>query len=323
MSLPIFQSATTWFPLDRRTQVELTGRDRAKFLHNFCTQEIKNLAAGQACEAFITNVKGRILGHIWVFATETSLWIDTVPDQAGVLLPHLDKYLITEEVEFHDRTETWTETFVSGPNAVAKLSEVGINATSLSAMQHTADEWRERPLQLRRVDWFGGPGFLLNVPSDHAAALRTALDDAGVSCETPEEFEALRIRLGLPHYGIDLTDDNLAQEAARTRSAINFKKGCYLGQEPIARIDALGHVNRELRSLEIDSADVPPAGTPVFSDAEGKAAGTITSASHSETDGKTYALALLQSRFASPRTILRIGQPAGPRANVFWIQAFG
>ena len=83
----------------------------------------------------------------------------------------------------------------------------------------------------------------------------------------------------MPVYGVDLTDENLAQEAGRTASAISFTKGCYLGQEPIARIDAMGHVNRELRSLRIAGEAIPSAGARVFSDAAASAAvGTITSA---------------------------------------------
>ncbi|MEX0725121.1 MAG: glycine cleavage T C-terminal barrel domain-containing protein [Planctomycetaceae bacterium] len=346
MILPVFQIDTRWFPLDRRSQIELTGRDRAKFLHNFCTQEIKQLAAGAACEAFITNVKGRILGHVFVFANETSLWIDTVPDQTAALIAHLDKYRITEDVEFHDRTHAWSETFLSGPKAVTSLASLGIDASTMTAKQHTTIDWRGTPLQLRRVDWFGGPGFLLDallplgeggrrpdegvfirdeenkkpphVPADCADLLRTALNEASIPQGSHDEFEALRIQLGLPHYGIDLTDDNLAQEAGRTRTAISFKKGCYLGQEPIARIDALGHVNRELRSLAIETSDPPPPDTPVFSEAEGKEIGKITSAAYSEADQKTYAMALLQSRFTAPRTTVRIASPEGPPAKVFW-----
>ncbi len=89
-------------------------------------------------------------------------------------------------------------------------------------------------------------------------------------------FHALRIQAGFPLYGIDITEDNLAQEVARTEKAINFKKGCYLGQEPIARIDALGHVNRELRTIKLSNALVPTPGGPVM-DAENKTIGHVTS----------------------------------------------
>ncbi|MDA0834572.1 MAG: hypothetical protein O3A29_14960 [Planctomycetota bacterium] len=318
MTLPHFSAVAQWFSLDLRTQIELTGSDRAKFLHNFCTQEIKNLTAGSAGEAFITNVKGRILGHVWVFANETSLWIDTVPDQASALITHLDKYLITEEVAFHDRTAEWNETIVSGPETATKLGEIEIDVTSLAAMQHSAGEWRGTTVVVRRVDWFGGPGFLLDIPVAHAESLRTALSDAGIAQGTQTDFEVYRIRFGLPHYGVDLTEENLAQEAARTTTAINFRKGCYLGQEPIARIDALGHVNRELRSLEIETAEAPPRGTPIFAESDGKAIGEITSSATSAADGISYAMSMLPSRFTSPGTTVRIATPDGPKANVFW-----
>src|SRR5579862_3034371 len=75
-----------------RGLLELTGADRVKFLHSFCTNDIKRLAAGDGCEAFITNVKGRVLGHVWIDATDTSLWLDAVAGSAERLVPHLERY---------------------------------------------------------------------------------------------------------------------------------------------------------------------------------------------------------------------------------------
>ncbi|MFN0199033.1 MAG: YgfZ/GcvT domain-containing protein [Planctomycetaceae bacterium] len=297
-----------WFPLDRRSQIEITGNDRAKFLHNFCTQEIKNLAPGKSCEAFITSVKGRILGHIFVFATENSLWIDTVPDQESPLIAHLDKYLISEDVTFHPRTVEWSEIYLTG-----------VITSTLQKDEHHATQWQGIDVVVRRVDWFGEPGLLLDVAVADASKFRESLESQGIARGTPDEFEARRIHAGLPHYGIDLTEENLAQEAGRTATAISFKKGCYLGQEPIARIDALGHVNRELRSLEIDTKNVPPTGTPVLSEPDGKEIGRITSSAYSAEDQKTYALAILQSRFTSPGTTVRVATADGPMAKVFWL----
>ncbi len=309
---------TRWFSLDGRTQIEITGNDRAKFLHNFCTQEIKNLAPGKSCEAFITSVKGRILGHIFVFATENSLWIDTVPDQETFLIAHLDRYLISEDVAFHPRTAEWNEIYLTGAQADASLQQLGLDVTSLNRGEHRRAECQGINVVVRRVDWFGEPGFLLNVAVADALKFRELLENHGIARGTPDAFEARRIQAGLPHYGIDLTEENLAQEAGRTATAISFKKGCYLGQEPIARIDALGHVNRELRSLEMESSAVPPSGTPVLSESDAKEIGRITSSAYAVDDQKTYALAMLQSRFTSPGTTVRVATADGPEAKVFW-----
>jgi folate-binding protein YgfZ len=130
----------------------------------------------------------------------------------------------------------------------------------------------------------------------------------------------LRIEAGLPIYGVDLTDENLAQEAARTGDVISFTKGCYLGQEPIARIDAMGHVNRELRSLRISGDSIPSPGARVFSDAAGSAAaGTVTSAAFSFGSNSPVAMALLRSSAAKPGTpvFVEVDGSLTP-ATVFW-----
>ena len=87
-----------------RTLLELTGADRARFLHNLCTNEIRKLPAGAGCEAFLTNVQGKLLGHVLVFASDDGLLLETVPGQAERILSHLDRYLIREQVVLHDRS---------------------------------------------------------------------------------------------------------------------------------------------------------------------------------------------------------------------------
>jgi folate-binding protein YgfZ len=136
-------------------------------------------------------------------------------------------------------------------------------------------------------------------------------------------WTALRIEAGLPIYGVDLTDDNLAQEAGRTGTAISFTKGCYLGQEPIARLDAMGHVNRELRSLRLSTSDVPLQGAAVFSDAAGAApVGTATASAFSFGTNCAVALALLRSSVSAPGTqiFVETGISTVP-ATVFWFPA--
>src|SRR5439155_9007426 len=95
--------------LNQRTLIELTGRDRAAFLHNFCTNDIRGLKPGGGCEAFITSVQGRILGHVLVFCGAETLVLETVPGQSDRLLTHLDRYLIREDVTLADRTGEWGE----------------------------------------------------------------------------------------------------------------------------------------------------------------------------------------------------------------------
>lgn len=291
------------FDVSTRTQIEVTGRDRVKFLHSFCTNDIKKLQPGQGCEAFVTNVNGKVLGHIFIFAERDSLWIESVPGAATALLPHFDKYLITEDVRFTDRSTEFTELLIAGPQSTELLERLGLSVNSLPRYGHLAHGSDALPLRsLRRVDWLDSPTWLLSMPMDQRNEIQRGLTQAGARLAGNDEFHALRIAAGFPIHGIDITEDNLAQEVGRTSLAISFTKGCYLGQEPIARIDAMGHVNRQLCRLELSSGPLPDSGTPILDKPtpDGKPIGTITSSTWKwrGDDDKPLALAYLRSGFA-------------------------
>lgn len=264
------------FDLSHRGHLELVGADRQKFLNGFCTADVKNLKPGEGCEAFVTNIKGKILGHVFLFADENSLWLETVLDSVQPLMEHLTRYVISENVDFLPRSDTLNELFVSGPAAEAKLSELGLDVSSLPMYGHLHGMLGNQSVHIRRVDWLDAPGYQLCVPAENLAECWEKLVEADLPPAGIAVFHALRIQAGFPLYGIDITDDNLAQEVARTEQAINFKKGCYLGQEPIARIDAMGHVNRELRTIQLSSSAAPNVGGTIY-DADKKSIGHVTS----------------------------------------------
>lgn len=282
------------FDVSTRTQIEVTGRDRVKILHSFCTNDIKKLQPGQGCEAFVTNVNGKVLGHLFAFAERESLWLESVADAGSALLTHFDKYVITEDVRFTDRSAEFSELLLVGPQGTDLLERLDMSISTLPRYGHLTHGSPTLPLRsVRRVDWIGSPSWLLSMPTADRATAESTLLAAGAQRETDEAFHALRIATGFPLFGIDITEDNLAQEVCRTELAISFTKGCYLGQEPIARIDAMGHVNRQLCRLEIVSDAPIAAGTPVLDPAaEGKVIGAVTSSS------TTNALAYLRSAFA-------------------------
>ena len=296
-------NAQLLFDVSDRTQIEVTGRDRVKFLHSFCTNDIKKLQPGQGCEAFVTNVNGKVLGHIFVFAERDSLWLESVAGSAAPLLAHFDKYLITEDVRFADRSAEFAELLLVGESSTALLERLGLPVMKLARNEHLSHGNDVLPVQsVRRVDWFGSPTWLLSIPIVQRDVARQVLIQAGVSLGDVELFHSLRISASFPLYGSDISEENLAQEVGRTTLAISFTKGCYLGQEPIARIDAMGHVNRQLCRLEIASDSLPVAGTSVFDKpgSDSKAIGTITSATRNRVgdSDKPIMLAYLRSAFA-------------------------
>lgn len=297
------------FPLLDRTQLELAGADRARFLHGFCTNDVKGLVPGRGCEAFVCNIQGKVLAHIAVFCTETSLWIDAPPGLEDSLFAHLDRYLINEDVQIQRRTETHADLYLHGTDAERIAAEQLRDQPLLS---HVTVSVGEAPLHVRVVDWLGTRDCLISLP-------RTAMNDvvhrlvaAGASMGDAETWNALRIEAGFPLYGVDITNDNLAQEVNRTDRCISFTKGCYLGQEPIARIDALGHVNRELHRMQFEGIEAPPGGTPLLDPESTAQVGVITSAARSIHDPtKVVALGYVRAKFFAPGRNVAIAFPDG------------
>lgn len=305
---------TTFFVDETRSHIELTGTDRAKFLHNFCTNDILRLTAGQGTEAFVCNVKGRILGFITVFVGEASLWLETVPGAATGLMAHLDRYLIREDVQFADRSAEVTEILLRGPQGAAMLAAV-VGETLLSTgwplYQSKISTCVDAACRIARVDWLGDPTWLVIAPRNVSVAVVQKLEDAGAVCGTVDDAESLRIDAGFPYYGRDISEDHLAQEVGRTVRSISFTKGCYLGQEPIARLDALGHTNRELRRLRSDSSTPILAGA-VIRNAEGtQDIGIITSAALAPDSAGCVALGYLKSRWTASGSRVAIQTETG------------
>jgi folate-binding protein YgfZ len=290
----------TVYDLSDRTQIDIAGADMSKFLHGFCTNDIKSLSPGQGCEAFLTNIKGRVLGHVFVFAGVESLALDTVAGQEQAMIAHLDRYLIREDVQLIGQSQARGELFVTGPHAHSLLMlDEGLAPYGSVCRQD---------LRIRRADILGTPGYLLSLPREALSSTRDSLIGIGCRMGTAEEFECRRIEAGFPYFGPDISEDNLAQEVARTKQCISFTKGCYLGQEPIARLDAMGHTNRELRRIRFDR-DPGPAGSVLHATDSDDEAGRITSVAPScGKPGSFAAMAYVKTRWSAPDLMVRVAE---------------
>jgi folate-binding protein YgfZ len=249
--------------LTGRTQIELAGADRVRFLHNLCTNEIRKLAVGAGCEAFLTSVQGKTLAHVFVFAGPETLVVDTVAGQAEAILKHLDHYLVSEQVTLTDRSDEWGEVLVAGPAAAELLASLCGAELPGELLAHRSVALAGRPASLRRAEITAGGGFLVSAARDAVTTIVDAIVAAGAIPCAMAAFDAARIEHGFPLFGQDITPANLPQEVGRDRQAISFVKGCYLGQETVARIDALGHVNKLLVGLRFAGPGAPEAGLKV------------------------------------------------------------
>jgi len=315
------------FLLPDRTHIEITGADRAAFLHNFCTNDIKSLQPGQGCEAFLCNVKGHVVGHATVFVGDEAIWLETVPGAAQKLIAHLERYVIREDVELRDRTHQLLELCIVGPRAAEVLFLIG-GPTSLEEMPVPGTLRHSGTMWIDCIDWFGGRSYLVSGDPSEIRPFHGVLSEfdqiasavagtaRGVAAGTAADWEALRIDAGFPTYGVDITEDNLPQEVARNQQCLSFTKGCYLGQEPVARLDALGHTNRELRRLLIHGSAVPAHGTGLIDPASGNDAGHVTSAAPNPYGDGVLALGYVKSKWFAAGTLLHLATDAKHAVNV-------
>jgi tRNA-modifying protein YgfZ len=268
-----------WAQLPGRTIIAVTGADRIQFLQSFTTNDIKKLAIGTGCEAFVTSPQGKTLGHVFVFCDANQHIVGTTPGQAAALLAHFERYVISEDVLFTDRSADFRPLLVSGPQAAALLQRVGGIQPPDDLFAHVQATIAGRSLAVRRVVYTGDSSFFVQAKAIDAQQVMAALSEAGaLACEEPA-VEAVRLEAGFPLFGIDITPDNLPQEVNRDQQAISFTKGCYLGQETVARIDAIGHVNRLLVGLKFAASEAPPPGTALL--AGDQPVGHVTSAAWS------------------------------------------
>jgi len=302
--------------LDGLTEIHFTGADRARFLHNLCTNDVLRLEPGSGCEAFVTNVHGKTIGHGLVFCDSDRLVYLTTAGQADVLLPHWDRYLITEDVQLVDRSSELSHWVVLGPRA-AMVVERATQADGLAGrLARPLDHLlvRQRPLgesssqdngpdvRVCRMPMLATQAYLLAFSNDGRQPMGERMVAAGAERVPAEVFQMSRLEAGWPWFGWDISDRNLPQEVDRDALAISFRKGCYLGQETVARIDALGHVNRMLTRLVSSDTLTPCPGTPLL--LAGQSVGEVTSAAFSPARGKGLALAYVRCSARTPGTTL-------------------
>ena len=287
--------------LPDRLLVSMEGADRHRFLHSFCTADILALKSGHATEAFVLNEKGKVLSHLHVLATDEALLLSAATRTAPALIQHLDKYLIREDVQLRDVSEKVAQWFVCGPQAEPRLFD------SASCMPGAGQVVQRSvagvALTIASLE-IAGPGYWIAFDTAQQAILADWLRTRQIDECVLEALQRVRVDWGTPWFGTDILDSNLPQEILRDSQAISFNKGCYLGQETVARIDALGHVNQKLVKVIVQSQAGPVEGTELLS--VDKSVGRLTSVSRIPAAEGWVALAMVRSKHAQPGTELQL-----------------
>jgi folate-binding protein YgfZ len=299
-----FREAAGLFHPPSAAQVEITGSQRAEFLNRLATNKLDSIQPGEGAETFLCDSNGRIMHHVFVFAGPQSLVLHTAAGLGPSLLAHLDHFWIREDLAFHDRSEQWGEVILAGPHAVGIIKSLtGDNVTGGDAYLATYDlTWNDRPLMARRWRERGFDSFHLGTDAAAIGSLWQALRQFGAKACGIKALEAIRIEEGFPVIGLDITEKNLPQEVGRNEKAISLTKGCYLGQEIVARIDSRGAVAKVLCGLRFESSEVPAVGGELTR--EGQPAGQITSAAYSPGFKSSVALAYVRRPFHEPGVTL-------------------
>jgi folate-binding protein YgfZ len=313
------------FDLSHHGKVTVAGPDAGRFLHNLCTNAVTSLAGGDGCEAYLTTGQARIIACALIYRLPASngtdtFWLDVGPGMGPKVYQHLDHYLVSEQVELADRTEEMVQLHVAGPRSAAVLNQaLGEALPPLTELQHVERTVQAERCQVRRHDPLGLPGFDLVAPRSAAQAVWEALTVAGAAPAGLAAYDVLRLEAGTPVNGPDI-DGQLPQEVGRTERAVSFTKGCYIGQETVARIRTYGHVNRSLVGLSIAGDEALPQGTKLFRD--GQEVGQVTSSLVSPRQGP-IALAYVRRGSEGPGTVLEVAATGSGRSAEVAALPFG
>jgi folate-binding protein YgfZ len=296
--------------------IEVTGPEAARFLHNLTTNDIVGLAPGAGCEVFLATHKARAIAYGRVYrlpeANQPTFWLEVGPARGPVIFRHLDRHLISEQLELADRSAEAGSLYVAGPGAAAVLAAAGCNAEGLTPLFGVLTFHPDGvALQLRRKDVLGIPGYTLVAPRPMLAEWWRRLTTAGARPAGRRVYEILRVEAGAPVFGTDIDEERFVVEVGRGAAAISTNKGCYLGQEPIVMARDRGQVNRLLLGVKIADGSPPPHGAKLFQDAA--EVGAITTSVVSPRRG-VIGLAYIRRGHQTPGTLLQVETADGKRS---------
>jgi folate-binding protein YgfZ len=287
-----------------REALRLTGPERASFLHGMVTQDVEGLPSGRWSYATACTAKGAMVGDCRVLARAEELWLDTEPGYGERLLAHLSRFLISEDAELHGASGERAVLMLVGPGAPQVAAAAGLPVPEGNAVADGPDgTWA------LQHGLYGVPAVEVWVPVEGKAALWARLSSAGATPVPLSALEALRVEAGLGRMGTDMDEVTIPLEANLERG-IHYQKGCYLGQEVIARVTFRGQVNKKLSGLRFSGA-LPARGTELRKGE--KVVGRVTSAVQSPRFG-AIGLGYVHRLFLEAGTELEL--PDGSRASV-------
>lgn len=300
--------------LSSRGRMLVTGSEAVAFLNGLITNDMKTLAENSWMPAAFPNVQGRLLASVRVVRLQDkvtakgavpSFLVDTEARSRESVLQNIQRFTMAGDFHVNDVTNQTAQLSVQGKDAPGILAKVFDNdVAGLPAFGATSirDELFGE-VTIFRATQTGEDGFDLVVNNDNAAGLWAGLQNAGARPVGHDALEMLRIEAGIPRYGIDMDESNVVTETALD-DAVSYTKGCYVGQEIIARIKYRGHVAKKLSGLICGQAQLQTG--DVILSADGKEIGRLTSTTHSPKLNQSIALGYLKYDYLAAGTDVKI-----------------
>jgi tRNA-modifying protein YgfZ len=244
-----------------RGKLALTGAGTVGFLNGQVTNELIGLSSGEGCYAAFLTHKGKMLGDLRILSVGENageLLLDTERCALQALFDMIRRFKVGYDVELHKRTLESSLLSLIGPDAEALATKAfSLDEAQLPASEHShlLAHLGQTPVRLIRTDL----GIDALFEAEALETVRDALETAGAILVSEAAAEIVRVEHGRPRYGIDLDESTIPQEAALNERAVSFTKGCYVGQETVARLYYKGKPNRHLRGLRLSEATEPGA----------------------------------------------------------------
>ncbi len=289
-----------------RTILEITGNDRASWLHNLTTNIVRELNVGDGIYSFAVNVKGRILFDMNILVDTDRILLDLDHRWISQATEHFNKYIITEDVRMTDWTDRSNRLTVTGENACGILENLAnANLTAVAQLQICHMQIAGREVLLFKHDDIGIPACDLIIPRDGVSCVWDAIIAADATPVGYTAIDTLRIENGIPWPISEIHDDVLPAETGQCDRAVSYRKGCYLGQEIIERMRTRNVQAKKLVMIACDAT--PEKCVNAIIEFKGQPVGTVTSACASPARGKTIALGYVRAELAEVNRELTLG----------------
>src|ERR1700733_13061811 len=299
------------YDLGFRARISLTGGDRMRWLNGMVTNNIRDLALGRGVYAFLLNPQGRILGDMFVYNAGEALVVETARSQVEKIIATFDHYIIMDDVEVTDIGDKQTTLGLAGPKSRAVLNAAGIEVPELQPLQmitpHCNCDCGCVECTVGRCEDAQHESYEIWLAPQDAYKTWQALLAAGATPVGSEVLEMQRIASGVPLYGVDIRERDLPQETEQMR-ALNFNKGCYVGQEIVERIRSRGNVHRKFTGFSIEGPAAIAAGDKISSGDKGGGEITSVAVLRGRAAERTLALGYIRREVGTPGREVMIGE---------------